>query len=72
MTRLLDEVFKIASSLPEAEQDALAAAILDELKGDARWDVRLTESISRLSKLAEETREEYRADRTKPLDPDRL
>ena len=50
----------------------MAAAILDELKADSRWDARLTESISRFSKLAEEAREEYRADRTQPLDPDRL
>ena len=72
MTRLLEEVLRIVSRLPEAEQDALAAAILDELKADSRWDARLTESISRLSKLAEEAREEYRAGRTEPLDPDRL
>jgi len=72
MTRLLEEVFRIASKLPDAEQDALAAAILDELKADARWDARLTESIASLSKLAEEAREEYRAERTEPLEPDRL
>ena len=72
MTRLLEEVFRIASKLPEAEQDALATAILDELKADARWDARLTESIASLSKLAEEARQEYRASRTEPLDPDRL
>ena len=72
MTRLLEEVFRIASKLPEAEQDALAAAILDELKADTQWDARLTDSIASLSKLAEEAREEYRAGRTEPLDPDRL
>jgi len=72
MTRLLEEVFRIASTLPEAEQDALAAAILDELTADARWDGLLTESITSLGKLAEEAREESRSARTAPLDPDRL
>ena len=72
MTRLLEEVFRIASKLSEADQDALAAAILDGLTADARWDGRLTESITSLSKLAEEAREDYRAARTEPLDPDRL
>lgn len=67
MTRLLEEVFRIASRLPDAEQDALAAAILDELKADSRWDAQLTESIPRVSKLAEEARDEYRAGRTEPL-----
>jgi hypothetical protein len=31
MTKALKKAFEAASKLPEAEQDALAAAILDEL-----------------------------------------
>jgi hypothetical protein len=38
MTRALKEAFDAASKVPEAEQDALAAAILEELESERCWD----------------------------------
>ncbi len=38
MTDALRKAFETAGRLPEREQDELAAAILEELNADARWD----------------------------------
>jgi len=37
MTNKLKEAFEAASKLPPADQDALAAAILEEVKLDGLW-----------------------------------
>lgn len=72
MTRLLEEAFRKASALPEAEQDALASAILADLEDERRWREAFAKSPDLLAELAAEAREEYRAGRTLPLDPDRM
>lgn len=38
MTRLLKKAFEAASKLPEEEQNALAALILEEVDSDNVWD----------------------------------
>jgi hypothetical protein len=38
MTRALKKAFAAASQLPDREQDELAAAILQELAADQRWE----------------------------------
>jgi hypothetical protein len=72
MTKALRKAFEAASRLPDQEQDALAAAILEELAADERWDAAFAESQSALKRLADEAREEHRAGRTEALDPDAL
>jgi len=72
MTHALKKAFEAASSLPEPEQDALAAAILEELAADERWEAALGTSPGALESLAEEALREHRAGRTKPLDPEGL
>lgn len=37
MTGLLERAFAKAATLPEAEQDALAALILAEIESEQRW-----------------------------------
>jgi hypothetical protein len=68
MTKALKKAFEAASKLPEAEQDALAAAILDELESERRWDELFERSAHTLAKLAKEALAEDRAGRTRPLD----
>ena len=68
MTKALKRAFEAASRLPEAEQDALAAAILDELESEKRWDELFERSADRLAKLAKDALAEDRAGRTRPLD----
>lgn len=72
MTKALKKAFEAASRLPDQEQDELAAAILEELEADARWEASFARSQDALAKLANEAVEEHRAGRTKPLDPDAL
>jgi hypothetical protein len=72
VTRLLEEAFRKASELSEAEQDALAASILADLEDERRWSEAFANSQDLLAELAAEAREEYRAGRTLPLDPDRM
>jgi hypothetical protein len=68
MTRSLKKAFEAASKLPEAEQNALAAAILEELESERRWDELFQHSADTLAKLAKEALAEDQAGRTRPLD----
>jgi len=61
-----------ASRLPDPDQDELAAAILEELEADERWEASFARSQDALARLADEALEEHRAGRTEPLDPDAL
>jgi hypothetical protein len=72
MTRLLEQAFAEAARLAPADQDALAAAILAEMQAEPHWQAALGRSLEGLAGLAREAVEEYRAERTEPLDPDKL
>ncbi|MDO8667193.1 MAG: hypothetical protein Q7J79_11310 [Gemmatimonadales bacterium] len=72
MTKALKKAFDVASRLPDQEQDALAAAILEELAADERWEAAVAAAPGALERLADEALSEYRAGRTKPLDPEAL
>ncbi len=71
MTKALKKAFDVASKLPDKEQDALAAAILEEMAADERWEAALAATPSALERLADEAMAEHRAGRTKPLDLDK-
>jgi hypothetical protein len=68
VTKLLETAFDAASGLPAAEQDDLAAQILDEIawergpQGDAGRE--------RLRRLVEQAREDIRAGRVRELRPE--
>jgi hypothetical protein len=72
MTRLLDEAFAAAAALPEADQNALATALLDELASEHGIDAAISSRPDVLARLAEEAVAEHRAGRTEPLDPESL
>jgi hypothetical protein len=72
MTRLLQEAFRKASELSDAEQDELAASILADLEDERRWSQAFGSSQDLLAALAAEAREEHQEGRTLPLDPDRM
>jgi hypothetical protein len=72
MTNKLKEAFEAASKLPPADQDALAAAILEEVKVEGLWDVSFAKTPAALERLADEALKEHRAGRTRPLLPDEL
>ena len=72
MTKALKKAFELASRLPEPDQDALAAAILEEVAADERWEAAVAASPGALERLADEALAEHHGGRTKPLDPDAL
>ena len=51
MSSLLDRAVAEARKLPDAEQDAIAALILDEIEDDRRWDESLARSPGKLAAL---------------------
>jgi hypothetical protein len=72
MSQALKKAFDAASRLSEQDQDELAAAILDELAAEERWEAALARSQSALERLAGEASDEHRAGLTQALDPDDL
>jgi hypothetical protein len=68
MTKTLRDAFEAAAKLPDAEQDALAAAIKAELEADERWEQLFSGSQDTLARLADEALTEYRSGRTQPFD----
>jgi hypothetical protein len=72
MTKALEEVFREASKLPEAEQNALAEAIRAEMQSEKDWDKSFADSLDILERLADEAIADHRAGRTKPVDPDKM
>ena len=72
MRELLEKAFTEASRLPEQEQDALAAWLLEELAAERKWQIAFAASPDALAQLAEEALVEYRTGQTRPLDPKSL
>ncbi len=67
MTSLLQQAFQKAQALPEEEQDAIAAILIEEMASEQRWQQSFARSRDVLDRLAAEAREEYRQGRTVDL-----
>ena len=67
MTQLLEKALSEVAKLPPAEQDALAAILLNELASEKRWTESFAKSQDALAKLANEALAENAAGLTKPL-----
>jgi aspartate/glutamate racemase len=63
MTRLLEQALTEVHKLPEPEQDAIAALILDELADERRWQESFARSQDQLARLAQKAREDVAAGR---------
>ncbi|WAL58302.1 hypothetical protein [Thermocoleostomius sinensis] len=72
MTELLERAIARLQALPESEQDAIAAMILEEIEDDRRWDESFSRSPNILAKLAASAIAEYHAGQTQELDPETL
>lgn len=72
MTELLERAIARLQALPESEQDAIAAMILEEIEDDRRWNESFSRSPDILAKLATSAMAEYRAGQTQELDPQTL
>ncbi len=67
MTQLLEQALSEVAKLPESEQDAVAAILLEELASEQRWSESFAKSQDLLAELAEKALAEHAAGRTKPL-----
>jgi len=72
MTKMLEKAFKKAAKLPEAEQNALAKWLLEELEAEKEWEKRFAESEDILGRLADEALEAHRKGKSKQMDFHRL
>jgi hypothetical protein len=68
MTELLKRAFEAVSKLPPETQDAIAARMLAELEDESRWDMAFAGSRDKLSELADDAIEEFKAGKTVPLE----
>ncbi len=71
MTWLLEEAFTLARTLPDDEQDELAARIIAELTADDTFDREIAVTLDQLDWLIEEARATFQDGRTEPLDLER-
>ncbi len=67
MTPFLERAIERVQELPAAEQDAIAAVILDELADEQRWAESFAGSQEQLGKLAAKVRADIRAGRIKDI-----
>ena len=72
MTQLLEQALAQVQQLPQTEQDAIAALILEELADERRWDEAFAKSQDQLARLAARAREEIRAGRVRDAGIDEL
>lgn len=72
MTELVERAIARLQTLPESEQNAIAAMILEEIEDERRWDEAFSRSPDILAKLADSAMAEYHAGETQELDPEKL
>jgi hypothetical protein len=72
MTKLLETAVAKARELPEAEQDAIARIVIDEIESEQRWDKLVADSPEKLQKLADRAWAEHEAGGSQELDLDQL
>jgi hypothetical protein len=72
VTQLLEQALAKVHKLPDSDQDAIAALILEELADEDRWDAAFAGSQDRLARLAQKTRDDIQAGRISELGMDEL
>ena len=67
MTKLLDRAITEVQKLSDAEQDAIAALILDRISDDEAWERSFARSQNELAAMAQRAREQVRTGRSRDL-----
>ena len=68
MTHALSTAVATAAQLPEEEQDALAAILLEEMESEERWSALFADSLNLLERMANEAIQDFQAGRVQPID----
>ena len=71
-TQLLKQAFAEAAKLPDRDQDALAALVMEELASEKKWDDAFADSQDLLAQMAKQALAEHQAGKTLRLDVDAL
>ena len=71
MTALLEQAMREVQQLPDSDQDAIAARILDEIHDDRLWHSRFAETAPALQQLADHAWAQHESGETIPLDDER-
>jgi hypothetical protein len=71
-TQLLERAFAEAAKLPDRDQDALAALVMEVLESDKKWDDAFANSQDMLAQMAEQALAEHKKGETRPLNVDAL
>lgn len=72
MSQLLDKALAEVQKLPESDQDAIAAIILEELADERKWDEAFARSQDQLGRLADQVRQDIAAGRVQDKGIDEL
>ena len=72
MTKLLQEAFDRASSLPSDLQDQLAREVIAEIESEMQWDSSFEHSQDQLQKLGKKALDDLKAGRGKDTGFDEL
>ena len=68
MTQALSTAVATAAQLPEEEQDALAAILLEEMESEERWSALFADSPNLMKRMANEAIQDFQAGRVQPID----
>jgi cell division inhibitor SulA len=68
MTQALSDAVAFAAKLPEEEQNALAAILLEEMASEERWNALFSGSQSLLEQLASQALQDDEAGNVQPSD----
>ncbi len=71
-TRPLERAFTEAAKLPDRDQDALAALVMEELESEKKWDNAFADLQDMLARMSEQALAEHKTGETRPLDVDAL
>ena len=74
MSQLMEQALEKARQLPEHDQEAIAAIILQEIESEQRWDELFArpESADLLARMADEALADAKAGRARRLDVNEL
>ena len=72
MSPLLDQAVAEACKLSDAEQDAIAALILEEIEDDRRWEESFVQSPGKLAAMAARAAKQMQAGQSRPMGFDEL
>ena len=72
MSQLLDQAVAESRKLSDAQQDVIAALILEEIEDDRRWEESLARSPGKLAALVARAKEQVQAGRCKVAGFDEL